>query len=1122
MSNRSAIRRMQRRLGPGLFGLALLVGAQPALAGPQVPSRTLLVRLQSEGAHAVDACAEDVFERGRSFASASRDRSDTLDRWRERHDVRDVRALLRRADGSPLALQSRRLAQQLAEGRARAMARAPARPSGSRGMRSPTRMDLLPTASALATIYSIELGAEADVGQALSELRADPHVAFAQLDHVQVLDFLPNDPFLQSSGSWGQPYADLWGLERIGATRAWDISRGEGQLVAVVDSGVDYTHPDIAANVWVNPGEDLDQNGIVDASDWNGIDDDGNGFVDDLRGYDLAGSGDASLVDATGSGSAVGGDPDPFDPIGHGTHVAGTIAAIADNGIGIAGVAPAAKILPVKVFDEDGVGRDSVAWAGVLYAIESGASVINASWSCSPECPDNPLARSVLGLARETGVVFVTSAGNQTVDVVRNEPERSDLAITVGSLDQLDGLSNFSNHGWLVDLIAPGGGDAGVGSAITGRNILSLAARVLPAVEERFRVGGDYYRLSGTSMAAPHVSGAVALLRAVRPELGVAEVRLLLRLSARDLPPQDHDFLTGAGALDLVRLLELRLPELALAFLSPSPGTTQDGGAEQLDVVVRAGGNDASRFSLARSAGLSTSDFEVLDEWSAGEGGGDGLRTFRWALADLTPGPQTLRLRAVLRSGEVVDEFTIFGLERIEPQRLSAGAFHELAPDISGQRVVWQQLADVVPRVGRIMTTRFGDAARAAEPIDVGGPADGSQMSPRTSGQGIVWREAVPGSEAEQLVGCSLVKSGDRLACRRATLASAAQTLVPIAYRGGVALWADPAQGADVLGCRWKPSGGCLARALLRQQDPNSARLLDFDGRTLVWRSTEAGGTVGYCRIRGSELACEPSVVRSRTRLALTDSAAIDGDLLVLELFNLLGSRLGYCRLDLETGSCELRFVAGTRNALAPAVSGRRIVWTESPGSEESAIVSCEVDPVDGACPRVRLTGTVYPASAPRIDRNRIVWEDLRFGPSQIVGLELPELTLVPRVVVPAGKGAATIPLGWLDCPKRDAPCALALEAGAGLSPTDLGARILQIGPRRLALSLPLRNEPLAGGGAAGTWRIRATARSGLTTTEALEVALEPSRLPRTDARPALANRPGRLESGLQTTTGDR
>jgi subtilisin family serine protease len=1060
----------------------LAIALAPALAGSRSLDRSkrLVVAYKSEGPHAVQACAEQLFRGGQSIAAGSADRSDSLDRWGKRHRVSRVRAMFRRPDGTSLETQRQRLTARLMAGSQRR-----SRTAGSTRATRP----LGALASSLANVYAVEVAPDADLAVALSELRADPHVAFAQADHAYSLDFTPNDPYLATRGSWGQDYGDLWGLERIGAPRAWQVTRGAGQIVAVVDTGLDYTHPDIAANVWLNPGEDVNGNGEIDAGDWNGVDDDGNGLIDDLRGYDFAGFG-APLVD----GSVSLGDPDPFDRLGHGTHVAGTIGAVAGNGIGIAGVAPEARIMPLKGFDDEGNGTDSDLWTAVLYAIENGASVVNASWSCSPACPDNPLARKILEVADEAGVVFVTSAGNNGVDVVRNEPERTTAAITVGALSEGDGLSFFSNRGWLIDLIAPGGGRIVGGQADSERNILSLAARVLPELEDFFRVGDGYYRLQGTSMAAPHVSGAVALLRSIRPELTVAQVRRLLRISAQDLPPAGHDFLHGAGVLDLERLLAMPLPELELSFVSPSSGAMHDPLSGPLEIRVRAGGRDAEGFSLARAPGLFNQDFETLAEWTSVDAE---LRAIPWEVAAIEPGPQVLRLRATLRSGEVVDEFAIVGLESISPLRLSTGSFHEVRPDVSGRRVVWEALSDTVPRLGQIILGGFGWGDETVEPMAIHERDERSQIGPRIDGPRLVWREGLPGTAAESLVGCVLVgrgdvRRGDRRACWRQTIASTPQRLDPFGFARGIAMWSDPLNGRQIAGCRWPSRRSCIPEGFGNPDPARSSRLLDFDGSTLVWRSTDPTAPVGFCRVgkRGmGELTCVPAVVRSRSRLTLTDSAGLDSNRLALELFDLSGSRLAHCELDLDTGECELHFVDGVENSRTPAVSGRRIVWLESPEREDPSIAYCEVDPIDGSCVRKRLTGAPFPASDPRIDRNRIVWGDERFGPSQILGIELPGLEMVPQIHVGTGV-IASIPINRVGA-AAGAPWRFVVEGIQGLTPSDLDARVVDPGSSTARLTIRTRSDFA---GQSGLWRVSATTPRGLETRASIEILVDEGR----------------------------
>jgi len=292
---------------------ALLVALAMALlvthvAGADPRPERIIVKFESQGAHALDECAETLFRQGRRFSSRSRDGSESLDALQARIGVRSVRALFRRPDGRPLATQRARLARTL-EGKARRRGRGGAR-----------RRNAQPLPD-LSHIYTVEIGEGVRPETALALYGQDPHVAWVQRDHTHQLDRLPvepgaisepNDPFFHSAGSWNQGFADLWGLKRVRAPLAWPIAQGRGVIVAVVDTGLDYEHPDIAANVWVNPGEDLNGNGRVDPGDWNGIDDDGNGFIDDLRGFDFANSVDGDL-DGFYDGPLDVGDPDPFD-----------------------------------------------------------------------------------------------------------------------------------------------------------------------------------------------------------------------------------------------------------------------------------------------------------------------------------------------------------------------------------------------------------------------------------------------------------------------------------------------------------------------------------------------------------------------------------------------------------------------------------------------------------------------------------------------------------------------------------------------------------------------------------------------------------------------------------------
>jgi subtilisin family serine protease len=373
---------------------------------------------------------------------------------------------------------------------------------------------------------------------------------------------LPNDPYLNSRGSWGQPFSDLWGIFAIGAPAAWEVTQGEGVIVAVVDSGVDISHPDLRANVWRN----------ADEIPGNGIDDDGNGFIDDVRGWDFT-----QCEQTNDDGSCAKPktpSPNVSDRSGHGTHVAGIIAAVGDNGRGIIGVAPKATIMPVKALDSTGRGSTLALVGAILYAVDNGASVINASWAGPP----SEFMRMVVDYASGLGVVVVAAAGNSAVPLRSGvSPAEIPAALAVGATTASDALANFSNFGGPLALVAPGGGDAEPQSdKDPRRSILSLLARqsafgrqchyevpcescvdVLRCARSDFLIGRRYVREAGTSMAAAFVSGVAALVRAHHPEFTREQVRQVLFESADDLglPGWDRQF--GSGRVNARRAVSI-------------------------------------------------------------------------------------------------------------------------------------------------------------------------------------------------------------------------------------------------------------------------------------------------------------------------------------------------------------------------------------------------------------------------------------------------------------------------------------------------------------------------------------------------------------------------------------
>ncbi|MCC6168119.1 MAG: S8 family serine peptidase [Caldilineaceae bacterium] len=316
-----------------------------------------------------------------------------------------------------------------------------------------------------------------------------------------------------------------WALAKVRARDSWKIARGSPTVpVAIIDTGYDITHPDLPPErLWVNAAE---QNGRP------GVDDDGNGYIDDIHGWDWVGAGGIDGID----------DNEPQDEQGHGTHVFGIIAAAVDNGIGIAGLGPNLRAAPLRVLDASGAGWVSDVIAALDYARAMGFRVANLSLTVLSDSP--PLADAVRA-AYDAGMLVVAATGNNkgtggSVLWPAAYPE----VLAVAATTDADLRADFSNTGDAVDLAAP------------GSEILSTY------------LGGDYRKLSGTSMAAPHAAAAAALLWSLRPDLGADQIVGLLKSTAVDvnragLPGPDSEL--GAGRIDLAAALLKASEALILA-----------------------------------------------------------------------------------------------------------------------------------------------------------------------------------------------------------------------------------------------------------------------------------------------------------------------------------------------------------------------------------------------------------------------------------------------------------------------------------------------------------------------------------------------------------------------------
>ncbi len=345
-------------------------------------------------------------------------------------------------------------------------------------------------------------------------------------DYILHAMLTPNDP------SFGL----LWGMHNIGqsgglgdadidAPEAWDIARGSASVVVgIIDTGIDYTHADLAANIWTNPGE----------IPGNNIDDDGNGYVDDVHGYDF-----------------INNDGDPMDDHYHGTHCAGTIGGVGNNGIGVVGVCHTVKMMALKFLGSSGSGYISDAVEAVLYATANGAKVTSNSWGGGGY---SQAMKDAIDAAQKAGVLFVAAAGNNASDndSVPTYPASyiSTNVISVAASDSSDRLASFSNYGPnSVHLAAP------------GVNVYSTSP------------GGGYRYLSGTSMATPHVAGAAALLLSARPGLSWSGLKTALLTNVDPVSGFSGKVQSG-GRLNIARTLIVNNgPYLSLTNLAINDGT---------------------------------------------------------------------------------------------------------------------------------------------------------------------------------------------------------------------------------------------------------------------------------------------------------------------------------------------------------------------------------------------------------------------------------------------------------------------------------------------------------------------------------------------------------------------
>jgi subtilisin family serine protease len=411
-------------------------------------------------------------------------------------------------------------------------------------------------ANALNRVYIITIPDDVDDEQFLAAMRADPNVAGIENDIACLVAATPSDP------SYGSQWA-LYQTSRrdIHAPEAWETETGsDTAIIAFIDTGVNYKHPDLMNNIWVNPGEDLDGDGeVFDQSDINGVDDDGNGYVDDLIGYDFFTGGSLQYPVYPGEDGSMR-DNDPNDFNGHGTHCAGIATAVTNNGLNGAGVAGGwgpyrgdggARIMCLRAgYSADvGGGQEagyvlmSAVVEAINYAARNGADVISYSagsdiWTGLPQA---------LSAAMDSGIVFCAAAGNDGSNVAGYFGVYDGI-LAVAATNSYDRKWSGSNFGYWVEVSAP------------GQDIYSTYS---------YHYNPTYATLTGTSMAAPMVSGLAALIKSHYPSFDKTQINAMILAGADNIDAQNPTYIDslGAGRINAANCLQ----NAPLAKFSASP-----------------------------------------------------------------------------------------------------------------------------------------------------------------------------------------------------------------------------------------------------------------------------------------------------------------------------------------------------------------------------------------------------------------------------------------------------------------------------------------------------------------------------------------------------------------------
>ena len=388
-------------------------------------------------------------------------------------------------------------------------------------------------ARVLQNIFTLQFSSPYELQYILKLIKKDNNVEWAEPQYLYETSFVPNDPNFTTS----QQY-----LSVIKAQQAWDVNTGsEEVIVAIIDTGIDWAHPDLAGNIWVNSLE----------TDANGVDDDNNGFVDDIRGWDFGG---------------LSGTPDnnpKEDRADHGTLVAGLASAVTNNSIGIASIGYKSKLMAVKTSQDDirsesGGALIAYGYEGIVYAVDNGAKIINCSWGGGSF---SFAAQSVIDYAVSKGALVVAAAGNDNSSQ-GFYPANYDGVLSVGATDNSDNKAWFSNYGTKIDVCAP------------GVNVYST-----------WQDSPFYDEASGTSLSSPIVAGLAALVANQFPSFSPLQIAEQIRVTSDNIDNinSTYSLLLGSGRINAYQALtktnskSVRISEIAFVEVGDGDGIFESG-----------------------------------------------------------------------------------------------------------------------------------------------------------------------------------------------------------------------------------------------------------------------------------------------------------------------------------------------------------------------------------------------------------------------------------------------------------------------------------------------------------------------------------------------------------------